>query len=51
MRGERKFTAVKFLMVGSLVLLAKVICSEGEAFVSEEGIVMGREVFGYTAAE
>jgi len=49
--GERKFTAVKVLMVGALVLLVKVICSEGEAFVREEGMVMGSEVSGYTAEE
>ena len=51
MRGERKLTAVKVLMVGPLFLLVKIICSEGEAFVSEEGMVMGSEVFGYTTEE
>jgi hypothetical protein len=38
-------------MVGVLVLLLKVTCSQVEAFVSEEGKVMGSEVFDYTAEE
>jgi hypothetical protein len=38
-------------MVDALILLVKVTCSEGEAFVSEEGKMMGSEVFDYTAEE
>lgn len=49
--GDRKFTVVKVLMVGALVLLVNVACSEGEAFVSEEGKMMGSGVFDYTAGE
>ena len=49
--GNRKFTALKVLMVGALVLLLKVTSSQVEASVSEEGKAMGCEVFDYTAEE
>jgi len=49
--GDRKFTALKVFMVGALMLLVKVTCSQVEALVSEKGKVMGSEMFDYTAEE
>jgi hypothetical protein len=36
-------------MVGALVLLVKITCSQVEASVSEEGKAMRSEVFDYAA--